>query len=145
MGTLVPKGFVAACFTDQEIRDEYLAAADDQAEDEDISPEEEYTRFGGFSRTKSTYNFEEGSLPARKYSVLMSRPGLRRQFERFSRLGDPGSSGDFITAVQTDKWLKMAGVIDHWNVTTLDAANFFRKISKSVLSTCLCRLFLWYS
>ena len=58
------------------------------------------------------------------------RPGLRRQFERFAKYGEPRASGDFITLGQSDKWLKQAGIIDHWNVTTTDTATFFKKTSK---------------
>ncbi len=95
------------------------------------SPDQEYYRFGGFTKYAPTTNLTTSSVtPMRKYSVMMSRPGLRKQFERYAQWGDPRASGDFITAAQTEKWLKQAGVIDHWNVTAVDAANFFRKVSR---------------
>ncbi len=90
----------------------------------------DYYRYGGFTKDRSTYQFDGRTLPLRRYSILMSRPGLRRQFNRFARYGEPHASGDFITFEQTQKWFKQAGIIDHWNVTTADAHAFFKKISK---------------
>ena len=44
--------------------------------------------------------------------------------------GEPRSTGDYITLSQTEKWFKQSGVIDNWDVTTVDVATIFRKISK---------------
>eukprot|EP00094_Tigriopus_californicus_P000190 TCALIF_00184-PA protein Name:"Similar to CG45057 TPPP family protein CG45057 (Drosophila melanogaster)" AED:0.09 eAED:0.10 QI:78/0.8/0.83/1/0.8/0.83/6/149/296 len=76
------------------------------------------------------FEVESRGLRMRRYSMLLSRPGLRRQFDRFARYGEPRATGDFITLSQTEKWFKQAGVIDNWNVTTTDTAIYFRKISK---------------
>jgi hypothetical protein len=57
-------------------------------------------------------------------------PDLHSQFELFSKFGDSGSTGFQITLSQTDRWLRQAQVIDGWNVTTIDTAIAFRKISK---------------
>lgn len=62
----------------------------------------------------------------------MSRPGLRKQFERFARYGEPRASGDYITLSQTEKWFKQSGVIDNWTVTSTDTAIYFKKVSKYV-------------
>ena len=75
-------------------------------------------------------DFEDRRLRMKKYSLLMSRPGLRKQFEQFSHYGEPRASGDYITLSQTEKWYKQSGVIDNWNVTTTDTAIYFRKVSK---------------
>ena len=57
---------------------------------------------------------------------------LRDLFVHFSRYGDPHGSGQHITLTQSDKWMKQAGVIDNWNVTSTDTAIAFRKISRYV-------------
>ena len=71
--------------------------------------------------------------PARR-SLLQHRrprnwqcPDLHLQFEMFSKFGDSGSDGSQITLSQSDKWLRQAGVIDGWQVTTTDTAIAFRK------------------
>ena len=46
------------------------------------------------------------------------------------RWGDSRSDGSQITLTQSDKWLRQAGVIDGWLVTTTDTAIFFRKFSR---------------
>ena len=85
----------------------------------------------GYNKSKTAgYDMESRGVRMRRYSMLLSRPGLRRQFERFARYGEPRASGDFITLNQSEKWFKQAGVIDNWNVTTTDTAIYFRKISK---------------
>ena len=55
---------------------------------------------------------------------------LRDLFVHFSRYGDPHGNGQHITLTQSDKWMKQAGVIDNWNVTSTDTAIAFRKISR---------------
>ncbi len=45
---------------------------------------------------------------------------------RLHRWGDSRSDGNQITLTQSDKWLRQAGVIDGWEVTTTDTAIFFR-------------------
>ncbi len=82
------------------------------------------------SASSSVLEAEERKQRVKKYSILLSRPGLRKQFERFARYGEPRASGDYITLSQTEKWFKQSGVIDSWNVTTTDVATYFRKISK---------------
>jgi hypothetical protein len=57
-------------------------------------------------------------------------PDIHSQFELFSKFGDSGSIGIQITLSQADRWLRQAQVIDGWNVTTIDTAIAFRKISK---------------
>ena len=42
------------------------------------------------------------------------------------RWGDSRSDGNQMTLTQSDKWLRQAGVIDGWEVTTTDTAIFFR-------------------
>lgn len=85
----------------------------------------------GYPKSKSSsYLYEDRAARLKKYTLLMSRPGLRKQFERFARYGEPRASGDFINLPQTEKWFKQAGVIDNWNVTTTDTAIIFRKVSK---------------
>ena len=56
-------------------------------------------------------------------------PDLHSQFALFSKFGDSGSTGTQITLSQSDRWLRQAKVIDGWNVTTIDTAIAFRKIS----------------
>ena len=92
--------------------------------------DQEYFQYGGFSNAKAA-NYHSTTFPLRRYSILMSSPGLRQQFENYAR-GEHGASGDFITMDQAEKWLKLAGIIDHWNVTLNDATYFFKKISRSV-------------
>jgi hypothetical protein len=58
------------------------------------------------SAASSSVEAEERRLRMKKYSVLLSRPGLRKQFERFARYGEPRASGDYITLSQTEKWFK---------------------------------------
>ena len=57
-------------------------------------------------------------------------PDLHYQFESFSKFGDSGSDGTQITLSQSDKWLRQAGVIDGWTISTTDTAIAFRKISR---------------
>ena len=56
----------------------------------------------------------------------MMRSGLEKQFELFSRFGGSETQGRMITLTQSDKWLRQAGVIDSWGVTTIDTALAFR-------------------
>lgn len=56
---------------------------------------------------------------------------LRELFVHFARFGNEhGATGQHLSLTQSDKWLKQAGVIDNWNVTTTDTAIAFRKISR---------------
>ena len=55
---------------------------------------------------------------------------LRDLFVLYAKLGDRNSTGQHINLAQCDKWLKQAGVIDNWNVTSTDTASCFRKISR---------------
>ena len=55
---------------------------------------------------------------------------LRDLFVFYARFGDPHNSGQHITLSQSDKWLKQAGIIDSWNVTSTDTAISYRKISR---------------
>ena len=55
---------------------------------------------------------------------------LRDLFVLYAKLGDRNSTGQHINLAQCDKWLKQAGVIDNWNVTSTDTASSFRKISR---------------
>lgn len=63
---------------------------------------------------------------------------LRELFVHFARYGGGGGggggnehgAGQHLSLTQSDKWLKQAGVIDNWNVTTTDTAIAFRKISR---------------
>lgn len=57
-------------------------------------------------------------------------PGLRDLFAMYARFGDTHSNGQHITLTQSDKWLKQAGVVDNWNITTTDTAIYYRKISR---------------
>ena len=75
--------------------------------------------------------YDQDSKRNNKYSnnrrLFMS---MRDLFVHFSRYGDPHASGQHITLSQSDKWMKQAGVIDNWNVTSTDTAIAFRKISR---------------
>ncbi len=69
-----------------------------------------------------------GGPGGRRSRLLMS---LRDLFVYYARFGDGGhSTGQHITLAQSDKWLKQAGVIDNWNITTTDTATNYRKISR---------------
>ena len=61
---------------------------------------------------------------------IQKTTGLEQQFTLFSRFGSIGFDGINITLSQSDKWLKQAGIIDGWNVTTTDTAIAFRKFSR---------------
>ena len=63
----------------------------------------------------------------RRSRLIMS---LRDLFVYYARFGDNHSTGQHITLSQSDKWLKQAGVIDNWNITTTDTATYYRKISR---------------
>ena len=70
---------------------------------------------------------------ARKVQVpepLVAHTVLEQQFTLFSRFGSIGFDGGQITLSQSDKWLKQAGIIDGWNITTTDTAIAFRKFSR---------------
>ena len=58
---------------------------------------------------------------------------LHDQFWLFSKFGSSGSDGAEITLSQSDKWLRQATVIDGWNITTIDTAVAFRKISRGAI------------
>ena len=58
------------------------------------------------------------------------RTSLRELFVYYARFGEHGATGQHISLTQSDKWLKQAGVIDNWNVTSTDTAIAFRKISR---------------
>ncbi len=51
------------------------------------------------------------------------------------RWGDSRSDGNQITLTQSDKWLRQAGVIDGWEVTTTDTAIFFRSAAHPCTAT----------
>ena len=61
---------------------------------------------------------------------MQTHSGLEEQFTLFSRFGSIGSDGINITLSQSDMWLKQAGIIDGWNITTTDTAIAFRKFSR---------------
>ena len=50
-----------------------------------------------------------------------------------NRFGGSDTQGDRITLTQSDKWLRQAGVFDAWNITTIDTALAFRKISRGAI------------
>ena len=56
----------------------------------------------------------------------MLRSALEKQFNLFSRFGGSETQGSRITLTQSDKWLRQAGVIDSWTITTIDTALAFR-------------------
>ena len=49
------------------------------------------------------------------------------------RFGGSETQGERITLTQSDKWLRQAGVFDAWNITTIDTALAFRKISRGCI------------
>lgn len=53
-------------------------------------------------------------------------PGLKDQFQAFSKFGDCKSDGKQITLSQSDKWMKQAKVIDK-QITTTDTGIHFKK------------------
>jgi hypothetical protein len=73
------------------------------------------------------YEHEGGGRRGRRGQ---GRTSLRELFVYYARLGEHGATGQHISLTQSDKWLKQAGVIDNWNVTTTDTAIAFRKISR---------------
>ena len=42
------------------------------------------------------------------------------------RFGGSETQGQVITLTQSDKWLRQAGVLDTWTITTIDTALAFR-------------------
>ena len=42
------------------------------------------------------------------------------------RFGGSDTQGQVITLTQSDKWLRQAGVLDTWTITTIDTAIAFR-------------------
>ena len=50
--------------------------------------------------------------------------GLERQFQQVCRFG--GCQGSMITLTESDKWMRLAKLLDNWNVTTMDTALAFR-------------------
>ena len=62
--------------------------------------------------------------------LVQSHCWLEEQFTLFSRFGSIGFNGINITLSQSDKWLKQAGIIDGWNITTTDTAIALRKFSR---------------
>ena len=78
--------------------------------------------------TQASFEFDNPYDDKRKSRRLFM--SLRDLFVYYSRYGDPHGSGQHITLTQSDKWMKQAGVIDNWNVTSTDTAIAFRKISR---------------
>ena len=82
---------------------------------------EERSRRRSHSRARKGYGPEP---------LVQTHCGLEEQFTLFSRFGSIGFDGINITLSQSDKWLKQAGIIDGWNITTTDTAIAFRKFSR---------------
>ncbi|XP_071744301.1 uncharacterized protein [Lepeophtheirus salmonis] len=83
------------------------------------------------TRRRSSYkSLNSNNSNKNGHKTVIPRPALKEQFELFARYGDPQSIGELITLSQTDKWLRQAGIIDNWNITTTDTAIYYRKISR---------------
>ena len=65
-----------------------------------------------------------------KQRLGKSEKNLHSQFVSFAKFGDSGATGKRITLSQSDRWLRQAKVIDGWDLTMIDTAIAFRKISK---------------
>ena len=91
--------------------------------------EQEYRR----NKQQDSMRKPRTCLEKESLSPKYSCPDLHGQFELFSKFGQSGSSGTKIKLSQSDRWLRQARVIDGWNVTTIDAAIAFRKISKGTI------------
>ena len=59
------------------------------------------------------------------------RSALERLFDDVSRFG--GREGRMITLTESDKWMRQGKLLDNWNVTTIDTALAFRKISRGAI------------
>ena len=83
--------------------------------------------------TQTSFEFDnpyDDNKRSNKYNSRRLFMSMRDLFVTFARYGDPHASGQHITLSQSDKWMKQAGVIDNWNVTSTDTAIAFRKISR---------------
>ncbi|XP_023320703.1 nucleolin isoform X2 [Eurytemora carolleeae] len=89
--------------------------------------ENKYPSNGSMGSRSSSGSYPS-SFPPAKTGVLHH---LRDQFKIFSRLGDRRGKGKHITLTQSDKWLKQARVVDGRNITTVDTAILFKKMSKN--------------
>ena len=89
--------------------------------------QEEVTRWRGHSKARKT---QRHLPPLGLETKKKTDSGLEQQFTLFSRFGSIGFDGINITLSQSDKWLKQAGIIDGWHITTTDTAIAFRKFSR---------------
>ncbi|XP_054724375.1 uncharacterized protein LOC129234404 [Uloborus diversus] len=93
-------------------------------------------KFSTLNRQMKSSFTETGNTETR-FFWMIDQMSFQQLFRLYAKVGDHSRSGEFITSICSDRWLRQAKILDNRRISTTDTGIYFKQVAKFKKALCL--------